>query len=155
LKQALAGFRLRFYTGSKYVERLQKRYGGFPVEEYTDVLELEHGYYYMERWMRTKAYAFFIKDAIVIPECNNPEKLIEEYRLRMAFIFVAYQSHNHLTGFNNNRNDVFILDNRVWEPYKPNIIPKVVLSNSLEDRKIFEEFWSRKRLWEQKPIKSW
>lgn len=43
-------------------------------------------------------------------------------------IFVSYQSHSHPAGFNNGRRDVFILDNRIWKPYAPNIIPKIVMS---------------------------
>ena len=131
----IVGARLKFYTGGDYVEVLREKYKpyGIPVEEYTDVVKLDHTFIY-GRVRSTKTYGFFVKDSIIIPECDNPEILIREYKPKMAFIFVFHQSHNHLVGFNNGRNDIFLLDPRVWSPYKPNVIPKIVPSLSPEDQ---------------------
>jgi hypothetical protein len=81
---------------------------------------------------------------MVIPESDNPDKLIEEYRPKFAFMFVAYQSHQHPVSFNNHRRDVFILHNKIWRPYAPNIIPKIVFSSTKEDKELFTKYINKK-----------
>lgn len=78
---------------------------------------------------------------MVIPECDNPDQLIKEYGPKLAFVLVSYQSHNHLSSFNNHRRDVFIVHNKVWRPYAPNVIPKIVFSSTDEDRLLYLKYF--------------
>jgi len=140
LKEYVAGANLKFCTGPRYVKLLQEKYRDFEVIEYTDVVEVEHTYPYAGRYRVTKTYVFFIGDGIIIPECDNPSEVIREYEAKVTLVFVSQQSHNHLSNFNNRRDDVYILDNRTWERNKPNIIPKIVFSSTDEDRRLYLEY---------------
>lgn len=140
LKEHVAGGLLKFKVSEEHFCYISKTYGDlFEVEEYGDVLRLEHTTLWLSRrkYVTRTTYAFFIKDSMVIPECDNPDQLIKEYRAKFAFILVSYQSHNHLSGFNNHRGDVFIVHNKVWKPYAPNIIPKIVFASTSEDKDLF------------------
>jgi len=139
LKEYILGAKVRFFTAPKFVKGLDAFYGGaFEVCEYSDVLMLKHATVTGRgKVVERETCAFFMGEAMVIPECDDPDGLIKEYKPRFAFIFVAQQSHRHPVGFNNNRRDVFILHNKVWKPYAPNVIPKIVFSSTREDREAF------------------
>jgi len=143
LKEHVAGSRLKFRAPAPLLAILTERYGdSFEVQEYSDVLKLEHMTFSVNKrkLVSRTTYAFFIKDSIIIPECDTPDRLIEEYRPRFAFVLVCYQSHNHISGFNNRRRDVFIVHNKVWKPYAPNVIPKIVFSSASEDVELFHKY---------------
>jgi len=143
LKEHIAGGLLKFRVPKEYFCHVSKIYGElFEVEEYSDVLRLEHTTLWPGRgkYVTRAAYAFFIRDSMVIPECDNPDQLIKEYGPKLAFVLVSYQSHNHLSGFNNYRRDVFIVHNKVWKPYAPNIIPKIVFASTSDDRELFHKY---------------
>jgi len=147
LKEYVIGAPLRFYTAASILPSLVRRYAdAFEVAEYDDVLELEHTTISNRRFVTKTAYAFFLKDAMIIPECDNPDALIREYSPKFAFLFVSYQSHHHLVRFNNRRRDVFILHNKVWRPHAPNIIPKIVFSCTKEDKEFFDRYIAGRRL---------
>jgi len=94
LKQFIAGARLKFYTGERYVKPLERKYSDLeiPVEEYRNVLVLHHCFMHSEtgKIRETETYGFFIKDSLGIPECDEPAKLIEEYKLKTLFLFIFY-----------------------------------------------------------------
>jgi hypothetical protein len=142
LKEYVLGAKIRFFTASKFMRGLEAFYGGaFDVCEYNDVLMLKHTTISGKRKIVEKeTCAFFIGEAMIIPECDDPDKLIMEYRPKFAFIFVSQQSHQHPVSFNNHRRDVFILHNKVWTPYAPNVIPKIVFSSTEEDKKMFTNY---------------
>ena len=141
LKEYVIGAPLRFFAAGDLLPALLRRYGdSFEVAEYDDVLRLEHTTVSKGRFVTRTTYAFFIRNAMVIPECNSPNRLIREYSPRFAFLFVSYQSHRHPVGFNNRRRDVFILHNKVWKPYAPNVIPKIVFSYTEEDREFYNRY---------------
>lgn len=52
----------------------------FEVCEYSDVIEVDHMPIHGARAAKVKAFGFFFKDELVLPECNNPSKLIDEYK---------------------------------------------------------------------------
>lgn len=144
LKEYVLGANLRFFTSSTYLKRLEEMYGDvFEVCEYTDVIETEHTTKHGRKYIRVKTFGFFFKEALVVPECDNPDELIKEYSPRFTMIFVAYQSHIHPVSFNNRRRDVFILDNRVWKPWAPNIIPKIVFSSTASDAELYRKYFKR------------
>jgi hypothetical protein len=129
----------------KFVEKLNAFYGkAFNIFEYNDVLMMKHTTFSEGRFVEKDVCAMFIGNAMVIPESDNPDKLIEEYRPKFAFMFVAYQSHQHPVSFNNHRRDVFILHNKIWRPYAPNIIPKIVFSSTKEDKELFTKYINKK-----------
>ena len=141
LKEYVADARMRFYVAPPIFQEVHRRYGDvFDVEEYSDILMVEDEYLYMGRTRRNYAFAYFIHDAVVVPECCNASELIEEYSVKYAFVFVFKQPRSHFSDFNNHRRDVFILDNSVWRPYAPNIIPKIVFAES--DRKAFSKYFA-------------
>jgi len=142
LKEHVLGANMRFFTASKFVKKLEVFYGGaFDVYEYSDVLMLRHTTINSKRRIvERETCAFFVGEAMIIPECDDPDELIREYRPRVAFIFVAQQSHQHPVGFNNHRRDVFILHNKIWKPYAPNVIPKIVFASTGEDRRLFKSY---------------
>jgi len=138
LKEFVTGANIRFFTSSYYLTGLKELYGNsFEICEYRDVVATEHTTMLGRKYVKVETFGFFFKEALVIPECNNPNDLIKEYAPRFTFIFVAHQSHSHIVEFNNRRKDVFILDNRAWKPYAPNIIPKIVFSSSPSDVELF------------------
>ena len=143
LREYVAGSRLTFLSAPKLVDELARKYRGFEVIEYRDVLELEHTTLSSGRHVLKTAYAYFIEDCVVIPECDDPDELICEYKAKLHFLFVSHQSHHHPVSFNNNRRDVFILDNRVWKPYAPNIIPKIVFSSTRDDEELFKSYFQK------------
>ena len=147
LREYILGAPSRFYTAADIPPALRKRYGGsFEVAEYDDVLKLKHTTISNRRFVTKTAYAFFLKEAMIIPECDDPDALIREYSPKFTFLFVSYQSHNHLVKFNNHRRDVFILNNKVWRPHAPNVIPKIVFSCTREDREFYNRYIVGRRL---------
>jgi len=141
LKDYIAGARMKFYVAPPIFQEVFRRYGeAFEVEEYSDILMVKGEYFYMGRTRGNYAFVYFIHDAVVIPECCNASELIEEYGLKYTFVFVFKQPRSHFSDFNNRRRDVFILDNSVWRPYAPNVIPKIVFAES--DRKTFREHFA-------------
>lgn len=141
LKEYVHGARLRFFTAKKYLPEITGKYGDiFEVCEYRDVAEVHHTTRHGNRFVSVASFVYFIKDAVIIPESDNPGELIREYAPRFAFTFVSRQSHLHPVSFNNRRRDIFILDNAVWRPYAPNIIPKIAFSCSKEDRELYRRF---------------
>ncbi|MEM2045446.1 MAG: hypothetical protein QXO20_04620 [Candidatus Bathyarchaeia archaeon] len=75
LKEHIAGGLLKFRVPKEYFCHVSKIYGElFEVEEYSDVLRLEHTTLWPGRgkYVTRAAYAFFIRDSMVIPECDNP-----------------------------------------------------------------------------------
>jgi hypothetical protein len=145
LKEYVLNAKVRFFTAPKFVEKLSAFYGkAFNIFEYNDVLTMKHTTFSEGRFVEKDVCAMFIGNAMVIPESDNPDKLIEEYRPKFAFMFVAYQSHQHPVSFNNHRRDVFILHNKIWRPYAPNIIPKIVFSSTKEDKELFTKYINKK-----------
>jgi hypothetical protein len=110
------------------------------IEVYTDVMRLPHTFRLSDgRFQTTDSYAYFIGNALVIPECNEPARVLEEYRAKVVFTLVFHQSHNHLIQrFDHNRDDIdFLVDNRTWDKYKENVIPKVVYSRVSDDIELY------------------
>jgi hypothetical protein len=143
LEEYIKGARLRFFAASEYCSELINKYGGeFEVYEYKDVIKTSHTTFVGRQYVKVNTYGFFWKDAMLVPETDNPELLIAEYAPKFAFIFASYQSHKHPVGFNNARKDVFIVDNRVWRPYSPNVIPKIVFSCSRSDRELYRRYFN-------------
>ncbi len=148
LKEAIAGAKIKFYVARGLVPAIQKAYGdAFEVVEYTDVLKLKHTTLTFRargmKFVEKATYAYFIHDAVVLPESDNIDRLVEEYKPKFTFLFTAYQSHSHPVNFNNHRRDVFILHNKVWKPYAPNIVPKIVFSCSTDDRALYDRYVPR------------
>lgn len=142
LKEYIMGAKIRFFTAAQFLPELTRKYGdAFEVLEYTDVLRLKHTTVKGGKYVKVDAYAFFIGEGMLIPECDDPDALIREYSPKFAFLFVSYQSHYHPVGFNNRRRDVFIVHNKVWRPYAPNVIPKIVFSCMREDRELYAKYY--------------
>jgi len=143
LKEYVLGTRLRFFTASDYMPKIADIYGdSFEVFEYTDVARVTHTSRHGNRFMKVASIIFFIKNAVVIPECDSPGKFIEEYSLKYAFVFVSRQSHQHpIDSSIWKRKDVFIIDNATWRPYAPNVIPKIVFSYT--DKELYRKFCAK------------
>jgi hypothetical protein len=142
LKEHILEANVRFFTAPKFMKELSAFYGdAFSVHEYDDVLMLKHSTVRGGRVIQRLTCAFFIGEAMIIPECDSPDKLIEEYRPKFALMFVAQQSRQHSAGFSDHRRDVFILHNKVWKPYAPNVIPKIVFSST--DKNLFRNSIAR------------
>jgi len=142
LKEYILGANLRFFSPKTYLANVEKIYGDtFEICEYDDVIETEHTSIHGRKYIKVKTYCFFLGETLVIPECDDPNKLLREYSPKFTIIFIAHQSHFHLVDFNNRRKDVFILDNRVWEPYAPNIIPKIVFSSAQSDIELYRKYF--------------
>jgi len=144
LKEYVSGAKLRFYTSKEYFDEVVRRYGDvFEVTEYTDVVKTVHTSLTGRKFERVETTCFFVEECLVIPESDEPQRLIEEYAPKFAFVFVAFQSHFHPVDFDNSRKDVFIVDNRVWKPYAPNVVPKIAFSCSKSDRKLYEQYFKK------------
>ena len=117
------------------LSRIQRIYGEKVVaEEYSDFVESKHTLMVNNRITTAPTFAYFIKDTVLIPESDNASELVEQYKAKYVFCFAFKQPRNHFgNAFNNRRGDVFILDNSVWSPYAPNIIPKITYALSDEE----------------------
>lgn len=122
----------RIHVASPLLSRMQRIYQNRAIiEEYTDYIETEHTLIVNNRVASVPAYCYFVNDAIVIPEADNAADLVSEYRAKYVFLFVFKQPRAHLgNAFDNCRDDLFLLDVSVWQPYRPNVIPKITFSNA-------------------------
>ena len=134
LAQVLAqGITVR--VASPLMSRMEKIYGNrIILEEYTDFLEAKHTFIANNKVTAAPAYAYFMQDAMLIPEADNAAEIIAQYKAKYVFCFAFKQPRGHFGNqFDNKRNDVFILDNSVWNPYAPNIIPKITYAITDEE----------------------
>jgi len=136
------GQNAKIHVASPILSRMQRIYPNLTlVEEYTDFVETKHTLIVNNRVTSVPSYCYFINDAVVIPESDDATKLVSEYKAKYMFMFAFKQPREHLGNiFNNNRDDLFLLDVSVWKPYRPNVIPKITFSNT--DREQYQRFLS-------------
>ncbi|HDH44831.1 MAG TPA: hypothetical protein ENG66_05510 [Thermococcus sp.] len=126
LREALSK-EAKIFVASPLLPRIQRLYPHLTIEEYTDYLQTEHTFIANGRVTKAVTFGYFIHSLVLIPESDHAEKILEEYRSRYTLVFAFKQPRNHFGElFNNHRRDIFLLDNTVWKPYAPNIIPKII-----------------------------
>lgn len=134
------GKHVKFMVAEELVNEVEKRYGVVGrVQPCDDVLKLEHMYRVGMRIRGTHTYAYFIGNAMIIPECTTPRTILTEYKPKVALVFSFHQAHTDtLEPFSNTDPNIdYLLDNKTWHPYRENVIPKVLYSSTLEDRQLY------------------
>jgi len=103
------------------------------LEEYPDFFPTEHIFFNRGsgRLEKAKSYGYLIKDLAVIPESNEFERLITEYKPKSTVIILFKQPREHLpTKLITARTveNCYFADPTSWSRYAPNVLPKIVLA---------------------------
>ena len=126
-KPALIGSQVKFMIAEDLYDDVKKQYGDVAeIETWGDTLKLEHMFIAAGIHRATWTYGYFVDGVLILPECTKPRTTLKEYKPKASIVLCSRQSHNQiLEPFSNNDPDIdYFVDNKVWNPYRRNVIPK-------------------------------